>query len=315
MDPIMITGVLGVATLVVLVLALLKIVALGKLVHQLSEKIPGTGMTAKELADELGESIDQAFSKYVPKPEQLASALREAVDTAGKNQLAEAEKLSQAIAESSNVVKESLASAGKELSEPLRSANQSLVQAIEAVGKKQAEEAQALNKALSDSATGIKEGLATAGAEAAASLDGARKSLLDAAGSLTAGFEASAGKFQAVFSGHADEIQNALQGVGGTWSEQISGALSEHAQKLTEANASLAAELNKIASLEKDIVKLLHVQEVIEGTVKEIAASEEFKSTLEGLRTHLQESDKLLREAAKPRTIRLVESEDEIVQA
>lgn len=235
MDPLLITGVLGVATLIVLVLALLKIMALSKLVGKLADKIPGTAMSAKELADELGGSIDQAFSKYVPKPEQLASALSSAVEAAGKSQLEGAEKINKALAET---------------------------------------------------------------AEA-----------------MTSGLGAGTEKLQSAFSGHAQEVQNALQGIGGVWRDEISGALSEHAQQLTAANNSLAAELQKIAVLEKDIVKLLHLEETVEGAMKEIAASTEFKATLEGLRTHLAESDQLLREAAKPRTIRLVESDGEIAEA
>ncbi len=264
-DPtLIISGVLGVATLIVLVLALLKISALGKLVNQLADKIAGTNMTAKELADELGGSIDDAFSKYVPKPEQLASSLKEAVDAAGKTQREEAEKISKAFTESANSVKDGLASAGQSAAEPLKAASDSLK---------------------------------------------------ESAGSISSGVDAAAAKLQSVLAGHAQEIQNALQGVGGSWRDDISGALSEHAQKVAEANNALAAQLDKIAALEKDILKVLHVQETVEGAIKEVAASEEFKATLEELRTHLQESDKLLREVAKPRTIRLVESDGEVVQA
>ncbi len=70
--------------------------------------------------------------------------------------------------------------------------------------------------------------------------------------------------------------------------------------------------LLKIVALGKLIKRL---SERIEGTLKEIAASEEFKATLEELRTHLHESDQLLREAAKPRAIRLVETDEDIVEA
>ncbi len=292
MDPIHITGALGVATLLVLVLALWKIIALGKLVNQLAEKIPGTDMTAKELAGELGGSIDQAFSNYVPKPEQLASALKEAVETAGNAQRAEAEKLSKAIAESASALKE----------------------AVEAAGKTQRDEAEKLNQAFAESAAGVKDGLAAAGQSAAEPLQKANTALKEAAESVSGSIGAAAEKLQAVLGGHAQEVQNALQGVGGAWRDEISGALSEHAQKLSEANNQLAAQLEQIATLEKEIVKILHVQETVEGAMKEVAASEEFKATLEALRTHVQESDKLLREVAKPRTIRLVESDGEIAQ-
>lgn len=264
MDPILISGVLSLAMLIVLVFAIIKIVALSKLVSKLSENISGTGMTAKDLADELGGSIDQAFKNYVPKPEQLASALTSAVETAGKAQLEQAEKLNEAFAESAGSVRDGLMSAGKSAAEPLHEANEALKSSAEAV---------------------------------------------------SGGVDAAAQKLQAVIAGHAQEIQNALQGVGGTWRDEISGALSEHAQKLTEANNTLAAQLEKIAALEQDIEKVLHIQETVEGTIKEVAASEAFKATMDSLRIHLEQSDKLLREVAKPRTIRLVESDGEVAEA
>lgn len=253
MEPIVIIyAVLGVATLLVLILAVVKIAALSKTIDRLSDQIPGTGMTAKELADELGGSIEQAFKQYVPQPEQLAGTLKEAVEGANRQQVQELERILKAFSESLTT-----------MSEPI---------------------------------------------------EASRKALTEAANGLTSGVDASTEKLQSVFNGHAAEVQNALQGVGGEWREQLAGTLADHAQKITEANNALGVQLEKIAGLQGDIEKVLHVQETVEGHIKGVAASEEFKSTLETLRSHLEESDKLLREAAKPRTIRLVESDGELAQ-
>lgn len=100
----------------------------------------------------------------------------------------------------------------------------------------------------------------------------------------------------------------------GAWVVTLKGALTEHAEQLQGASQALADQLAKIQELEKGILKILHVQEVIDSTIKTVAATEEFRETLSALRTHIQESDNLLREVAKPKTIRLVEEEGKFTQ-
>jgi hypothetical protein len=95
----------------------------------------------------------------------------------------------------------------------------------------------------------------------------------------------------------------------GTVPSHMKTVLAEHNEKFQAANVALTAQLGKIAELEKNIQNILHLQETVEGTIKGVAVSTEFKQTLIALKTHLEESDKLLREISKPKTIRLVESE------
>jgi hypothetical protein len=53
----------------------------------------------------------------------------------------------------------------------------------------------------------------------------------------------------------------------------------------------------------------------VDGTLKSVTASEEFAATLNALRAHVEETDKVLREMAKPRKIRLVESGPQAVKS
>lgn len=204
-------------------------------VKRLNEQIPGTGMTAKELATELGPAINEAFAQYVPQPEKLGSVLGEAVATAAN----------------------------------------SVTEPIQSVGK----------------------------------------SLQETTATLTQNLETTTDKWQAAFSGHAAELQQTLQSGQAQWQEKLVAALTDHAGQVEAANTQLAAKLEHIATLAKEIEKLLHVQESVEQTVQSVVATEEFKRALEALRTHLESSDQLLREAAKPRTIRLVESDGEVSEA
>ncbi len=68
-------------------------------------------------------------------------------------------------------------------------------------------------------------------------------------------------------------------------------------------------------SLQSDVKQVLHIQEMVDGTIKAVSTTDEFQQLIKGLRIHLEESDKLLREVSKPRTIRLVETDHDEFQA
>ena len=53
-----------------------------RILARLPANIPQTAMTATELADALGTSIQSAFKNYVPQVDQVASAMRTAVEGA-----------------------------------------------------------------------------------------------------------------------------------------------------------------------------------------------------------------------------------------
>jgi methyl-accepting chemotaxis protein len=97
--------------------------------------------------------------------------------------------------------------------------------------------------------------------------------------------------------------------------EKLDATLKQHVEGIEKANEALAGQLQKVAEIGADVKEVLRIQEVVDGTVKTVTATEEFKQVLEALQKHLTESDALLREAARPRTIRLVESDGEVQQA
>lgn len=81
--------------------------------------------------------------------------------------------------------------------------------------------------------------------------------------------------------------------------------------QLGKAHTEIAAQLGRITELASTLDNIFKLQQAVDGTLKGIAATDEFKSTLVELNRHLAESDELLRNATKPRTIRLVEKENE----
>ncbi|HMP90975.1 MAG TPA: hypothetical protein PJ991_12295 [Kiritimatiellia bacterium] len=251
---ILVAGAVSLLTLVILVIAITKILALSKNIVRLSEQIPGTGMTAKELAAELGGSIESSFQKFMPQPDKVSAAITSSVEASLKT-----------------------ASAG-----------------IEGVHKK-----------LMDGQDAVLDKWVAHEKNSAAGLENIRKALDAASQQLTSGLTGGSQKMQASLDEGAKKVADTFSAS----SAKLEAALQDHAQKTTKAAELLSAQLEKIATLEKEIDKLLKLQQATEGTIKSVSSSEEFRNLVKELRTHLEASDTVLREIAKPRTIRLVEQE------
>ena len=97
----------------------------------------------------------------------------------------------------------------------------------------------------------------------------------------------------------------------GEMSSKLSATQEQAAGQLGKAQTEVAAQLGRITALASTIDNVLKLQQSVDNTLKGVAVTEEFKSTLAELRRHLAESDQLLKNAAKPRSIRLVEKENE----
>ena len=73
----------------------------------------------------------------------------------------------------------------------------------------------------------------------------------------------------------------------------------------------MAEQLGRVTEIAASIDKIFKLQQAVDNTLKGVAVTDEFKSTLVELRRHLAESDQLLKNAAKPRAIRLVEKDSD----
>ena len=135
-----------------------------------------------------------------------------------------------------------------------------------------------------------------------------KESLAGATSGLEAALGNQARQLEKVFAEMTVKLGESQAGSAG----RIQEALNAHAQEFQKSATQLSAQLEKITELEKDIQQIFRIQEVADGTLKSITATDEFRHTFEALRKHLEASDTLLREVAKPRTIRLVEQEGEV---
>lgn len=166
--------------------------------------------------------------------------------------------------------------------------------AIEQATKRAGESVEALHKALLSAQTQATEKWTANEKAAIQSLESAAKAI-----------ETAAAKMNDSLIAHAQQVDK----VESSAREQLKAVLTQHAESLNKAASAIAGQLDKIMQLEKEIQQVLHIQQMVDGSIKAVSSAEEFKATLAALRKHLEQSDSLIREATKPRTIRLVEQE------
>lgn len=192
----------------------------------------------------------------------------------------------------------------------------SVTGAVELSVKKAAEGIDALHKNMLAGQTQAAEKWSAHEKSTVAGLEAAKKALDDVAGKLAASVNTASDKLTAAVNGATEKLQGGLaahsqqvEKIEAASRDQLKGLLAQHAESVQKAGQAIAGQLDKIMQLEKEIQQVLHIQQAVDGTLKQVAASDEFKQTLAALRSHLEASDSLIKEVAKPRTIRLVESD------
>ncbi len=250
-----------------------------RLLARLPAQIPQTAITAKELAAALGGELRAGLREALPDPQRVGDAMKSAVEQAVGQTRGEIEKLQQAFVQNQTALVEKWTRSAETTTSDLKN----------------------VEKALSTIVNDLTGGLGKTSEKLSALLDGHNKEFRQSVQQMVE-------RLDAVLKQHAEMVQAG----GGDWGERIRTAMADALGKFEESQRALAAQLDKIAALQQSIENVLHMQQVVDGTVKTVAASEEFAKLIAALREHLQASDNLLREVSKPRRIRLVESEGEI---
>lgn len=298
-----------IAAVASVVSALVLIVVLIKLIGMSNAPASSQIVDAKELAKELGGAIEAAFRQYVPQPEKLASALTGIVDQAAKKASDGVEAANKAIQAGQEKAAEKLAGQEKSLTANLDTARKALDEASTKLGSTLSTATDKIAAAAASLGTQLDKTGADFAVKIKGSMEPAVANLQTAltahAGQLEKTEAGSREQLKSILTQHSDSVQKSLAGS----NDQLKSVLAQHAESLQKASTAIASQLDKIMALEKDIQQVLHVQQVTDGTLKAVAATEEFKQTMTTLRQHLTASDNLIKEVTKPRTIRLVESE------
>lgn len=92
---------------------------------------------------------------------------------------------------------------------------------------------------------------------------------------------------------------------------QIAKAQQESAAELAKSQDKVTEQLGRVSDIAGSIDNIFKLQQAVDGTLKGVAVTDEFTSTLAEFKKHLAASDELLKNASKPRTIRLVEKDNE----
>jgi uncharacterized protein YecA (UPF0149 family) len=163
---------------------------------------------------------------------------------------------------------------------------------------------QSSQKTLSDFVSGLKQVMTE-------SQQSMAKSLADHAtkvGSLGGAFHEQA---VSAFTSHRNMLQSALEEIqknSEAWRARFDSSINAHAASIEKSNKGLSDHLERIALIGRDIDKLLQVQKSIDTTLENVAKTEDFKKTMGRLAEHLENAERVIKEATKPRAIRLVES-------
>ena len=339
MTPDILQVVVNVGILLVLVVILVRINALGKPGPTAAE---GTRITAKELAVELGGSIESAFRNYVPQPDKLAAVVTSTADTALKNTVNSlagtlktvtdgVDGLHKRLAESQAAGVEKLQVHTKETTAALEAARKAIETATSQLSAALTAGSEKLQAAVGGPAQQIEKATTSVGPQVEKAVAAGAQQLQQA---LTAPAQqiqqATAGvgpqiekavtsgvqQLQQALTGPAQQLQQATAGVGpqvekavSAGAEKLQAAMASQLASIEKASGALGAQADRVLAVGKDIQGLLQVTQAVEGAIKTLASADEFKRTLAALQTHLAQSDELIKVATKPRKISFVERE------
>lgn len=108
----------------------------------------------------------------------------------------------------------------------------------------------------------------------------------------------------ASFQSHTERTSTTLQG----HTDRTGKALQDHTDRIATTTQALSENLSAIGDLGKNIEKMLHIQEAIDGALDTVMKTDDFQKTIARLSDHLEKSDELLKQATRPRQIQLVEA-------
>lgn len=296
------------------------------LLARLPTNIPQTAMTAADLAGALGGAIQESFKKYLPQPDQMAAAMRTAVESAMQNVTGAVDKLQKSLGDNQSDLAEKWAKTLSGAASDLKGLKDAMTTASADLKSGLAATSSDLKSGLAAVTTELKSGLGAGGAQLKDVLQAhnqaLEKTLTAVTTELKSGLGAGAAQLKDVLQAHNQGVEKTLASVPGqlassysAGASQIEAAFKQYAQQVQAAAQSLQGQLTKITEVGTQIDKVLRVQETVDGTIKSLKATEEFSRTLETLRKHVEASDALLREVARPRVIRLVESEGGVEQS
>jgi vacuolar-type H+-ATPase subunit D/Vma8 len=145
----------------------------------------------------------------------------------------------------------------------------------------------------------LNEQITTAGKEQSEQFADAHEKYLDAINDLDKKEIARWEKMVADFNKLAGQLGDSFKASVAT----MESASTRYSERIQASVESLNEQLESIQKLGAEIDKVLRTTQSVETTLRSVGSSDEFRQTLANLRTHLQASDELLKQMAKPRRV------------
>lgn len=270
------------------------------LLARLPSALPLQTVTAHDLGRAIGEQVNETFRALFPQPDAIATAMRSALDDGASSLKRELTDLHKKLGEQHASIVETWSNAARTTTTELRDVEKALATIV-------GDLTTGLNAHVEQMKTALGDKTRTLAADMGERTETMTKAWSKAQQDMNATAQTLSTQLQTMVKQSAEE---AAKGVADQ-QQKLQQSLERHAQSVRETVEKLGAQLQAIGEMGANIDKMLHVQETVERATKEVTASEEFKQTLTALRAHLESADRLLVEAAKPRTIRLIENEPE----
>jgi methyl-accepting chemotaxis protein len=221
---------------------------------------------AEDLAEMLGEAIDQAFERHLPSPDDIAGSIAKAIEDANFSTADQLGKVKASFVENQNTLTEKW---------------------VDVIGQ-----LQQTQKAVTE-LPGQMQGVLSAETDRWKAVVGELGAQLDR-----------------LPAAHGESVEKTVGQMGEMFS-QFTGTFADQVAEIKKTSEKLAEQLAGIGELTQGMDKILKVQESVDGLMNQVAGAEQMKKLFETIQSNIQENSRYLQEAAKPRVVRLVESEQE----
>jgi len=238
----------------------------------ISKLPPSEPMTIK--IENLEDSIDAAFRRYIPDPDRYDEVFARAIDRAG---LTVEERFAGLVSSYEGSVSELTTS----LSGSLASAG-TTVQA-----------------SLTDVASTVAGSLSTAG-------DSVEASMRSVVSDVAKQDEQMVVNRRSIAEEETNRLKSMLDDYAAS-TDALKLSTEEGMRNTVGAAQTLGVKLAEVQNVAAQIQQLLHLEESVEKAITGLSASEDFKQTLGDLRKHLESTDEFCKEMKKPKVITLRE--------
>lgn len=128
---------------------------------------------------------------------------------------------------------------------------------------------------------------------------------------IGAEIEATAVDFAGNISRSVAASTEALMSAQSQVADQLAKAQETASRQLAQSQQEVATQLARVGDIAAQVDKILNIQQTVEGTLKGVVATDDFRGLLNDVKQHLEQSVAFIQNASKPRVIKLVEKDSE----